>query len=350
MISTPLAVSFRRIFLAALVGLLLCTPLAARAHSSVPNGPGFVLSGGPAGQVPVTAATTITEAYQVHNVGGVSLAMTVSVTGLTTQGAGPGFVGVPSPGLSVTADPASFTLPPGRTAGVLVRLRTGVHLQPGGLFAGLIFQGSAPTPEGTVQVLGAIGRPLLLTAPGRAVDSGVLVSFTASRRSPLRGALLTVAFRNTGNVNYAVGGSILLQAPQSQSTTLQLPSVTVLPHDTRTMTVSSDRPLPAGTVGAHVSLRWGLGAEHRTSADTTIAALPGAGRADSSAGASLPSRGQRRLVSPAELDLIAGGLLSLLLLLFLLLAVARLRHQLGGAAAPVEQGEQDRASQLSSPV
>ncbi|MHB8449066.1 MAG: hypothetical protein ACYDAQ_01125, partial [Mycobacteriales bacterium] len=254
------------------------------------------------------------------------LSVRVLVTGLATQGAEPEFGGSPSPGLSVTVSPATADLQPGSSVQVHLSVAVGPRAGPGGLFAGLVFRGVAPASGGTVRVVGEIGRPLLVRVPGRVTDTGVIAGFTAlaptAPSSPVR---LVVRFTDTGDVSYPIGGAVALSEPGRPSANLPVSATTVLPGDTREVTVPWAGPAPAGLLTARLELAWGLTGEHRGTAVARVTLPSGLGLGATAS----PTAEAHRSGGASPVDWlvrVVAGLLVLLLLLLLLFA-ARRRHR-----------------------
>lgn len=267
------ALAVRAAVLALACGALWPSAAASAAGAASGGGMGVTVSGGPVADIDLPTGRDVPTTFTVSNPSAATEQLQVLVTGLFFQGEAPEFVGAPSPGLTVTAVPSAFALAGHGSRDVTVTLRAAPGTRSGGLYAGLIFRVATPGAQIPGVAGGAgVGRPLLGRVPGPVSDAGTLTGFGPQGGIHVRPPVtLLAAFRDDGNIDYPVSGTVtLIAAGGANAGAVTVPESRVLPGNTRVVPITFPGPLPAGPLTATLSLRWGLSNEHEARVSTAF--------------------------------------------------------------------------------
>jgi len=317
---------------AALLGAVLATSLAGgAAPARATGGSGFTVAGGPTADLNLPPGQPVGAQYTVINSSGAPEQIQVQITGLHFQGNTPEFTGAPSPGLSISARPTSFTLAAGASQSVNLTVQALFGSHPGGLYAGIVFKELPPPSSGRTTIVEAQARPLIGHVPGATNDTGQIVSFASPSAAAAPGRVVfNLTFLDTGDIDYRLGGSMsLVTSAGAVLGRAAVPPATVLPGNQRVVPLSYSGPVPQGQVTGQLHLTWGTTAEHHgTAMATVIVSGSGAGSATPPAGTGSNPGGHQNITvlrAPKShaTNWIFEGLALLLLLILIALLIKR---------------------------
>lgn len=265
---------------AACPALVVALALSGAAEAAQQGAVSLSVAGGPAKDIEIRPGGEATTTFVVRNPARYSQRVEVEVSGLRIVDGSYSFEGAPSPGLTVTAEPARFTIAARSARDVLVVLRAGRSIPPGGAYAGVIFRGIPPLRPGESPVVGEIALPILGRVPGTVVDTGRIESFAPELPEVERGPVtFVVRFSNTGNVHYAPTGTVEVFAGARPLGAVEVEGKQVLPGTVRALKAVWAGQTPLGTLRARLHLNWGARGQYSEVRETTVRVVaPGASR------------------------------------------------------------------------
>jgi P pilus assembly chaperone PapD len=143
----------------------------------------------------------------------------------------------------VKANPKNFHLAPGQHQRVRVTVNVPAHPEPGDHQVGMVFRVPPKTGSGNVAVSGAIGAEILIATPGKTIQEIALEGLQAPTFSNGGSVSLRLTIRNRGNVHHDYLKPHQLHA-EANGKEVAFPEFSLLRDSVRTVTtVWSDPPM-----------------------------------------------------------------------------------------------------------
>jgi hypothetical protein len=260
----------------ALAGAAASVPAAADPAGDFPRVKGVsILVAPPRLFVPAGQVIKV-QRVEIENRGSVPLDLRAITLGIVQNPDGSASPEPPGPYSAVNwiaIAPGQFTVAPGATRFIQVRIHVPPHAEPGDHDVAITFldQPQGIRSPGNIKIAAGVSIPTLITVPGRVSDHVTVTRVTARRFSAGGPITITATVRESGNVHHSFRGSGSQLTASVDGTAVSFPPATVLSGSTITLTTQWARP-PAMCL-CHVTVDVATGG-HQSQAAATVIIFP----------------------------------------------------------------------------